>query len=145
MRLIAVKGGIETGDLRHLWCDRRNRADRRQGVRLMQRREGHQSFERGRDLSLDQDRFGVGGSTMHDPMAHAVEHRLMSNMSNKPIMDGGNGGSVIGSGYRLIQQLAALRIGDLEVRLSSDRGNLAMRASREGAVRCGLEHRELDA
>src|ERR1041385_9310162 len=112
MRLIAVKGGIETGDLRHLRCDRRNRADRRQGVRLMQRREGYQSFERGHDLSLGQDRFGVGGSTMHDPMAHAVEHRLMSNMSNKPIMDRGNSGSLIGSGYRLVQPIGALRVRD---------------------------------
>jgi hypothetical protein len=45
-RLRAMEGGVEAGDLRHRRCSRCNRLDRREIVRLVQRRKRNQLGER---------------------------------------------------------------------------------------------------
>ena len=64
----AVEGGVEAGDLRQVGGARENGADRREIVRLVQRRQRHIAFELGQHLVVDQDRPVVVRAAMHDAM-----------------------------------------------------------------------------
>jgi len=67
-RLGAVKGGVEAGDLGQVRPQRRQGADRRQVVRLVQRRQRHQGrqfLDHGR---RDQGRAGEAHPAVHDAM-----------------------------------------------------------------------------
>ena len=68
LRLVAMERGIETGDLRHLRRRFRNRSDRNQVVRLMQRRQRRELGKRCDDIGIDPDRDCIVGTAVHDPM-----------------------------------------------------------------------------
>jgi hypothetical protein len=63
-----VEGGIEAGHLRQIRLYLLHGTDRRQVVRLMQRRQRHEGFQPGHRRRRDEQRRRVIGSTMH----HAV-------------------------------------------------------------------------
>ena len=65
----AMEGGIEAGDLRQVGRAREQRADRREIVRLVQRRQRDVAFEMREHLVVDQHRPVVVGAAVHDAMA----------------------------------------------------------------------------
>ena len=65
----AMKGGVEAGDLRQIRKARADRADRRQVVGLMQRRERNVALESRKHVVVDQDRPIVVRAAMDDAMA----------------------------------------------------------------------------
>ena len=66
--VIAVERGIEAGDLRQVGIAAKNGADRREVVRLVQRRERLIAFEVTEHRAIDQDRPVVFRAAMHDAM-----------------------------------------------------------------------------
>ncbi len=64
-----MEGGVEAGDLRQVRPRRGDGADRRQVVRLVQRRQRHQRVERGQQRVGDARGARVVRAAMHDAMA----------------------------------------------------------------------------
>ena len=65
----AVKGSVEAGDLRKCWKIGQQRPDRRQVMRLMQRRQRDEAFQPRHDGMIDQHRPVVIRPAMNDAMA----------------------------------------------------------------------------
>ena len=72
-RLAAVERGVEAGHLRQLRQPLEQHPDRRQVVRLVQRRERDVLFERREHRRIDAHRLGVLEAAVHDPMTDADE------------------------------------------------------------------------
>jgi hypothetical protein len=70
--VIAVKRGIEAGDLRKAWKIFQERADRRQVVRLMQRRQRCITLQPAHHVMVDQHRPVVVGTAVDHPMSNRV-------------------------------------------------------------------------
>ena len=62
----AMERGVEAGNLRQMRKTRENGADRREIVRLVQRRERDIALKIGEHLVVDQNRTVVIGAAMHD-------------------------------------------------------------------------------
>ena len=67
-----MERGVEAGDLRQLRQAREQEADRREVVRLVQRRERHVFLQRVDDRGVDARRLRVLEPAVHDPMADAA-------------------------------------------------------------------------
>ena len=96
----AMEGGIETGDLRQGRVDLHREADRREIVRLVQRREllvGGQPVEHGR---VDQHRARVVGAAVHDAVADGT--KLEAVEGPQPCAGLGDGGRQIGHARRRV-------------------------------------------
>ena len=78
--MVAMKRGVEAGDLRQRRKILQQRADRRQIVGLMQRRQRGEALEARHDGGVDQDRTGVVRPAMDDPMpdGQRVDTKLVS-------------------------------------------------------------------
>ncbi len=70
-RRAVVKRRVEAGDLRQFRRAREQRPDRRQVVRLVQRRKRDVLFERGQDRRIDADGLRVLDSAVHHAVADA--------------------------------------------------------------------------
>jgi len=114
-------------------------------MRLVQRGERYQSFERGQDLAVDLHRLRKSGPAVDNTVTHAVETGIAADMGCEPIMDGGYTAGIAVARNRSIGKLVAGRIGDLQMRRCPDTLDLAMSACRKGPVGHRLEYRELDA
>ena len=71
--LVRMKRGIEAGDLRQLRPALEQQADRREVVRLMQRRERHELFEHGDDIGVEPHRLRILHAAVHHPVADRRE------------------------------------------------------------------------
>ncbi len=71
--LVAVKGRIETGDLRHARKGRKGRANAGQIVRLMQRREGGKRLELGQQVAVHPGRPAPFRAAMHHPVPDRLQ------------------------------------------------------------------------
>ena len=69
--MAAMKGRIEAGNLRDLWQARKNRFDRREIMRLVQRCERNQALQSRNDAVVDKN----GPVIIGTPMNHAVPNR----------------------------------------------------------------------
>jgi hypothetical protein len=114
-------------------------------MRLVQRGERYQSFERGQDLAVDLHRLRISGPAVDNTVTHAVETGIAADMHCEPIMDGGYTAGIPVARNRSIGKLVAGRIGDLQMRRCPDTLDLAMSACRKGPIGHRLEYRELDA
>ena len=65
----AMEAGVETGDLLRVRKQRRGGAHAGEIVRLVQRRQRLQAFERGHRLGVDEDGLGEGHAAVDDAMA----------------------------------------------------------------------------
>ena len=68
-RMPAVEGGVEAGHLRHVRVDLRREPDRRQVVRLVQRRQRRERGQPRQDGRIDAHRPVVVGTAVHDAVA----------------------------------------------------------------------------
>ncbi|MBB5763377.1 hypothetical protein HNR01_003009 [Methylorubrum rhodesianum] len=73
LRLRAVEGGVEAGDLRQVGELLPDDADRLQVVRLVQRRQRHQPFQGVEHRLVHPHGRRVGETPMHDAVAHGGE------------------------------------------------------------------------
>jgi hypothetical protein len=74
-RLAAMKAGVEAGDLRYAGQALLDRFDRRQIVRLMERRQGDEGPQLLQHLGGDDGRPCEAGPSVDDTMAHADHPR----------------------------------------------------------------------
>ena len=65
-RLARVKTGVEAGNLGKRRCNVQQGADRRQIVRLVERREGNECLQRGHDLAIHKYRLAVSRPAVND-------------------------------------------------------------------------------
>ena len=86
-RVGAVERGVEAGDLRQLRRALQQRADRREVVRLVQRRERHELLELRHDRGVDADRRGVVGAAVDDAMADRGEPVVRAVRRLQPVED----------------------------------------------------------
>ena len=68
--MAAMKGRVETSDLRQRRKVRKKRFDRCQIVRLVKRRQGTEALELRHDAVIDQCRPVIVGSTMNNAVTH---------------------------------------------------------------------------
>ena len=71
--MAAMKGGVETGHLRNLRPQRLDRTNRRQVVRLMQRRQRNQPLQCREQRRVNPHRCGMVDAAMHHPVAHGQQ------------------------------------------------------------------------
>ena len=74
--VVAVKGRVEAGDLGQRGKFGKQGADRRQIVRLMQRRKCRETLQTRDHAMVDQHGAIVIGTAMHDPMADGERAQL---------------------------------------------------------------------
>jgi hypothetical protein len=72
-----VEGGIEAGHLRQIRLRLLHGPDRRQVVRLMQRRQRHEGFQPGHRRRRDQQRRRVIGSAMHHTVTDPGQNMVL--------------------------------------------------------------------
>src|SRR5262245_65845694 len=65
-----MEGRIEAGDLKHARLPLQDCLDRRQVVRLMQRRKGNEAPQALDDFRCDRRRLPIFATAMHDAMTH---------------------------------------------------------------------------
>src|SRR5262245_44702237 len=70
-----MKGGVETGDLRHVWQSLENRFDGRQIVWLMQWGQWNELLQLSQDLTVHNSGLGVPRSAMNHAVADAQDAR----------------------------------------------------------------------
>ena len=75
-RLAAVKRRVEAGDLRQRWRTLHQRPDRREIVRLVQRRKRNELLERADHGRVDADRLAVFEPAMNHAVADGDEPML---------------------------------------------------------------------
>src|SRR6516225_2240890 len=73
----AMKCGIEAGNLRQLRATRKQRADRREIVGLVQRRQRNVTFESCQHLLIDEHRPVIVGAAMNDAMADSDQVEIL--------------------------------------------------------------------
>ncbi len=75
--LSLVEGGVETGDLRQIRLHLLHGTDRRQVVRLMQRRQRDEVLEAAHRFRCHQQGSRVVGAAMHDAVADAGQNTAL--------------------------------------------------------------------
>jgi hypothetical protein len=142
----AMEGGIETGNLGKLWKAREDRADRRQIVRLMQRRQRRVSFKIGDNVAVDQDRPIVFWAAVDDPLTDG--DRLDLSRLAQPCARGLQGCGYIfdlfGSKGLVDQRLLVGRF-RAQTRPRADAVDLPLDQALRPAGRLNGKHLELDA
>ena len=139
-----MERGVEAGDLRDVGRRRGNELDGREIVRLVQRRQRHQLFERGHDARIDADRRREFSAAVDDAMAER-EHGTAGQELAPEIQDLGGGALVIelALGPAALGDGRARGIGGRKVCGESDVLDLSVKQQRAVAAR--LVERELDA
>ena len=135
-----MEGGVEAGDLRHPRRPRRERPDRGDVVRLMQRCEGDQSRERVNQFAVDAPGLYEPRSAMDHPMAGAGKRSRVA-FGLQPVEELSDRGFVVRDRPRLRQALA--RHG--EARLVADAGDLAFETGLPALAERQVVESELDA
>jgi hypothetical protein len=145
-RLRRMESGIEAGDLRQLWRGCQQAADRREVVRLVQRRQRHELLEHGKNLFIDPDRRRIGQATVYDAVSDRTQlmfAALRAQVSDQ-VFERTGMPELRAVGPRLAFELVAVGILGLEARLGKERFDLTAQHRLERAVP-GEENRELDA
>ncbi len=101
----AVKGGVETGDLRRKGKDFARRVDAGHVVRLMQRRQRLQVSELFQHAFVDDRRRGIVHASVHDSVADGLDRDLRERFL-EPFEDLLDAGRVVSPGHRLLERLA---------------------------------------
>ena len=144
MALAAVKRGVEAGNLRDGGRRLRNGPDRRQIMRLVQRRQRDQPGKRIDHRRVDPGWRGEAGSAMHHPMADA-QNLPAADQPGDRLQDCPGGGFVVQPiiGPVPFHHRGARSVDDLQMGFQSDLLQLAMEQA--GGEIGGLIDRELDA
>ena len=90
----AVKGRVETGDLRELRLSLPERADGTEIVRLVKRGKRREGLKPLKYRIVDQDRLAIVRPAMHDPVAY--RRRQRSNLFAQELYDFAQGGGYVG-------------------------------------------------
>ncbi len=81
MRGVAtMEGRVETGDLRNIRIDVHGEADRREVVRLVQRRKFLEGRKLVEDVVVDQDRFRIVRTAVDDAVADGAERETLERL-----------------------------------------------------------------
>ena len=142
----AMKGGVEASDLRQLGRPRQQRADRRQIVRLMERRQRDQALKLVQHIDVDQDRPVIPRTAVHDPMPD--RGRLVPVGFAQPFACYGEGGRDVGDAFGrvgFIDEQSAVGVHGAQPRLGTDAVHLPLDQAREAVVLLRSEQLEFDA
>ena len=141
-----MERGVEARDLRQIRYGVEQRADGREIVRLVQRRERIQALEVGKDVGIDADGRRIREAAVHDAMADGAQRMIAEvladerdDMRERSIMS--ERGAV---GPSPLAQSFAARIEGFEARRRIDLFDLPVVQPSEIAAALG-EQRELDA
>jgi hypothetical protein len=96
----AMECRVKAGDLRNPWPKRQERPDRRQIVRLMQRRERNVLLEASEHVLVDQNRPVIVGPAMDHAMADG--HKFHFLRLPQPVRRHSDRGGYIGDFFRAI-------------------------------------------
>ena len=137
-RLVAMERGIEAGVLRQSGRCRRHRTDRRQRVRLMQRRQRHELFQLLEHRGVDAHRGCEIHAAMHHAMADRGDVVFAGVVRRQPVVDQADRAGVVGRRRWFVRDLRLAA--DHQSWLATDALHLAVRAGGE----VGGEHGKLD-
>jgi len=140
-----VEGGVEARDLRQSGERLRERADRRQIVRLVQRCERHQALELGHHRRVDPHRRREASSTVHDAVPDGLRAARVGRRV-QPAADRVDGaGVIVRCRRRLVDDDLAVTILDREAGAGTDACDLALCGGAQ-RTRAGIrEESKLDA
>ena len=144
-RMVSVEGGVEAGDLRHLGRDLHREADRREIVRLVQRRERLVAGEPAEDALVDPHRMVELGPPVNDTVADSP--KLEAFERRQPGAGLGDRRGQVGNLGRLIAALddpGAGAVGRTQAGPDADAVDLPAQAPFERAL-SDLEDLELQA
>jgi hypothetical protein len=85
--MVSMKTGVKASDLRHAGKSLVDRLNRREIVRLVQRRERNQFFQLSQNLRSDHYRLREVCAAVDHPMAHS-EHARAGVLRSKPECEG---------------------------------------------------------
>src|SRR5258706_5726599 len=141
----AVERGVEAGDLGQGGQARPDRADRRQVVGVVQRRQRHEALEAAQDARVDQHRSVEIRPPMHHPVADCdrVDGMVLAQPAAGVLQRRWHVGH-LGRVQLAIDRRAALDLG-AQPWLRPDAVDLALDPAAEQALVLGGEHLELDA
>ena len=144
--MAAMERGVEARDLGHLRPARADLADRRQIVRLVQRRQGHQPLEPLQHRVVHQDRRVEIRAAMDDPVADRA--RGAAEPAEEPRLDPVQCRAHVRYLARRVRLVGQHRAGGVlggEMRLGADALELTPERQPEPVGRGDVEELELDA
>ena len=144
--VVAMKGGVEAGDLRQRGKIGEQRADRRQIVGLMQRRKRREPLQTRDHAMVDQHGTIVIGTAMDDPMADGERTQLK--FVPQPGAREHQGGRDVRNGLDRIgpvRHASPAGAGGAQPRTAANSVHLSLDLPAQPAVAIHGEHLELDA